>query len=329
MKNTNITLICTTKNEEETILDWLKSLEEQTRLPDEVIIVDGGSTDRTVELIKESMRSSRLNIKLIVTPGANIAQGRNTAIRNAIHDIVVSTDAGCKLNPHWLENIVKPFEEDPTVDVVSGIYLPWYENEFQEVAGYIIFPEVDKLDAEKFLPSSRSVAFKKRVWEHAGGYPVCLYTAEDTLFDLKLKMLGMKFVLAREAIVYWKVRENLKEIFRQHFNYAKGDGEALIRVKLFASIYLSSLLVLVLAMLFGGNPLYWVIIIISLLFGLWHKGVRKIKRKTIKRVVYGYLITFTVFLGLFTGYIVGLINRERNPQLRRCLEKWWSIGVES
>jgi len=322
-----VSLICTVRNEEETILDWLESLANQTRSPDEVIIVDGGSTDRTVELIREFMRNSKLNIRLIIAPDANIAQGRNVAIKNSKYNIIASTDAGCKLHPQWLENLVKPFEKDPSVVVVSGVYLPWYENEFQEVAGYIIFPEVDKLDPQRFLPSSRSVAYKKEAWKRIGGYPECLYTAEDTLFDLKLKKLGMKFVLARNAIVYWKVRRNLKEIFKQHYKYAKGDGEALICVKNPLLIYLSLLLILVFATLWASNLFYWIIVVMLALLGLWFKGIRKIKRKTIKRVVYGYMVVFAILLGLSIGYVVGLINRMLNPQLRQCLKDWWSIGV--
>lgn len=326
-KKAKISLICTVKNEKETILDLLESLEGQSRLPDEVVIVDGGSTDRTVELIKEFMKRSKLNIRLIVAPGANIAQGRNIAIENSTYDVIVSTDAGCRLHPRWLENIVRPFEEDPSVDVVSGVYLPWHENEFQEVAGYIIFPEVDRHDPQKFLPSSRSVAFKKEAWRRVGGYPKYLYTAEDTLFDLKLKRLGMKFVLARNAIVYWRVRKNLREIFKQHFNYAKGDGEAFIRVRRYLLVYSSLLLVLVLAALFGGNPLSWITVLLLVLLGLWFKGVKKVRRKTIKRVMYGYLVVFVILLGLSTGFIAGLINRIRNPWLRQYLKEWWSASV--
>lgn len=319
-----VSLICTVKNEEETILDWLESLENQSRLPDEVVIVDGGSTDRTVELIKEFMKRSKLNILLIVAPGANIAQGRNIAIENSTHDIIACTDAGCRLHPHWLENIVKPFEEDPSVDVVSGVYFPWYENEFQEVAGYIIFPEVNKLDPQKFLPSSRSVAFKKEAWRRVGGYPKCLYTAEDTLFDIKLKKMGMRFVLVRDAIVYWKVRRNLKEIFKQHFNYAKGDGEALIRVKEFAVLNLLMVIVLSMMILFWNSLLFWTTIVSLILAGLWYRWIRKIKRKSFKRIEYGYLVALVILLGFSIGYVVGLINRICNPKLRHCLKEWWN-----
>jgi glycosyltransferase involved in cell wall biosynthesis len=326
-KKVNVSLICTVKNEEETILDWLKSLEKQTRLPDEVIIVDGGSTDRTVELIEGFREDSKLNIKLIVAPSTNIAQGRNLAIKNSTYNVIVSTDAGCRHDLRWLENLVKPFEENPSIDVASGVYLPWYENELEEAAGDIIFPEVDKLSAESFLPSSRSVAFKKEAWELVGGYPECLRTAEDTLFDLKLKALGMRFVLAKEAIVYWKVRENIRKIFKQHFNYAKGDGEAFIHVRTFAFLYSLLSLVLVLTVILWSNPMYWIGFISLSLFSLWFKYVRKINRKNVKKMTYGYLVAFTVLLGLLTGYLIGLVNRVCNSRLRYCLRGWWSTGI--
>ena len=44
---------------------------------------------------------------------------------------------------------------------------------------------------ETFLPSGRSIAFKKSAWKEVGGYPENLYTGEDTLFDLKLKEKGL------------------------------------------------------------------------------------------------------------------------------------------
>ena len=73
--------------------------------------------------------------------------------------------------------------------------------------------------------------------------------------------------------------------------------------------------------------MYWIAFISLSLFSLWFKYVRKIKRKNVKKVAYGYLVAFMVLLGLFTGYFIGLVNRVRNPRLRHCLRKWWSTGV--
>ena len=95
----NVSVIVTTLNEAGSIHRLLDSLAAQTRLPDEVVICDGGSTDGTVELLEAERR---FPLRLIQRPGANISQGRNTAIRAAHGPVIAVTNAGVRLDPHWL-----------------------------------------------------------------------------------------------------------------------------------------------------------------------------------------------------------------------------------
>jgi len=300
-----VSIICTVKNEKETIEALLESIVKQTRFPDEIVIVDGGSSDGTVEIIRGYM--DRLPIKLIVAPAVNIAQGRNIAVKNARYNVIASTD-GCRLEPNWLINIVKPFEKSD-VDVVSGMYIPWCESEFEEIASYLIFPNIDKLDPSKFLPSARSIAFKKEVWKEVGGYPEWLRTAEDTLFDLKLRRLGMKFALAREAIVYWRVRKNIKEIFKQFYNYAKGDGQVFLFPQRYLAGYAVAITFLLLATKFGHSILFWFFITLSVFAGLWIKHLRKVRKSSPKRLLTALLIALTIEAGILLGYPRGILTR--------------------
>lgn len=88
----------------------------------------------------------------------------------------------------------------------------------------------DKLN-RSFLPSSRSLAFRKKAWKQVGGYPENLDTAEDLVFAQVLKQSGMAIDIACEAIVYWPQKRTWLEAFWQLFRYAQGDGQALyIRV---------------------------------------------------------------------------------------------------
>jgi arylsulfatase A-like enzyme len=68
------------------------------------------------------------------------------------------------------------------------------------------------------------VGFKRQAWLAAKGYPEWLYAAEDTLFNIRLRQLGFKFAFCREAIVRWRPRSTWRGLFRQHFNYARGNG---------------------------------------------------------------------------------------------------------
>jgi glycosyltransferase involved in cell wall biosynthesis len=79
----------------------LDALAAQTRPPDEVVIADGGSRDSTLAILREYDEAGRLPLRVIEAPGANIAQGRNAAIRAASGEIIVSTDAGVHCEPDW------------------------------------------------------------------------------------------------------------------------------------------------------------------------------------------------------------------------------------
>jgi glycosyltransferase involved in cell wall biosynthesis len=303
-----VSLICTIKNEKQTIRDLLESMGKQTRLPDEIIIVDGGSTDGTTEIIREYMKT--LPIKLIISCEANIAKGRNIAIKNATYSIIASTDGGCKLDQKWFQNIVSPLEESDS-DVVCGVYAPWYESEFEEIASYLIFPSIKKLNPKTFLPSGRSVAFTKKAWEVAGGYPEWLSTAEDTLFDLKLRESGMRFTLATNAIVYWRVRHNTKQIFKQYYYYAKGEGVEFLFPKYYLPRYLLASISLFLAIEFWYDGQFWLLLISLLLVGFWIKHLRKVKKSSIKRILCALRIASTIEVALIFGYSSGILTRIR------------------
>lgn len=217
--------VTTVFNEEDSIEVLFKSLLNQTKIPDEIIVVDAGSTDNTIRRIKKCKKwFKKVSFKIFVKNG-NRSTGRNHAVKNAKSEIIAVSDAGCSLEKDWFEKITKALD-NPKIDVVAGFYLPITHNVFQVcLATYTCVPK-DKITKD-FLPSSRSIAFKKSVWESVGGYPEYLDTCEDLVFAKNLKRCGMNFSLESRAIVWWPQRENFIEAAKQFFAYAKGDGEAL------------------------------------------------------------------------------------------------------
>lgn len=98
-----VSLIATVFNEQENVEFWLDSLLAQSKIPDEIVIVDGGSNDGTWELLqKRSAEEPRLKI---FQRTCNISQGRNLAIENARGDIIVVTDAGCVYDRDWFREL--------------------------------------------------------------------------------------------------------------------------------------------------------------------------------------------------------------------------------
>lgn len=217
-----VSLISTVKDASSHIEEFAGSVAAQTRQPDEVIVVDGGSTDGTPELLR---RAGAEAITVIEEPGANIARGRNLAIAAATHDVIAVTDADCVLDPRWLERILEPIEAG--ADVSMGFYLPITEGFLQECMASVNLPfDASEIDARSFMPSGRSVAFRRGSIEAAGGYPEWLEIGEDMWVDHRWRQLGLDMRFAPDAIARWRLRPTLRATWTQYFRYARGDAHA-------------------------------------------------------------------------------------------------------
>src|SRR3989344_1287819 len=106
MGKIKISLIATTLNESASISRFLQSVAKQTRFPDEVIIVDGGSQDDTVQIMRQWAKNFP-DVKIIEKTSINIATGRNIAIANSRYNYIAASDAGCILDPLWLQYLIK------------------------------------------------------------------------------------------------------------------------------------------------------------------------------------------------------------------------------
>jgi len=256
-----ISIIATVLNESESIQNLLDSLAQQTCQPDEIVITDGGSSDQTVAILQRY--TDRLPLRVLVVAGCNISAGRNRAIEAAQGDIIAVTDAGVRLERDWLEKLVQPLVVDSSLQVAGGFFKADPHNVFEAAMGATVLPLVDEIDPATFLPTSRSVAFRKTAWAAVGGYPEWLDFCEDLIFDLRLKQVFKKFAFASDAVVHFRPRGTLRSFYKQYYLYARGDGKADLWRKRHLIRYLTYLVAAPLVFLLGVfvHPLLWLLVI--------------------------------------------------------------------
>jgi glycosyltransferase involved in cell wall biosynthesis len=217
-----VSVVATVLNEADTITSLLGSLLHQTKNPTEIIVVDGGSSDGTYEVLKDiEEKNKKVRIYKSMT---NIAQGRNLAIDKAKYKVIAQIDGGCIASPDWLEKIVKPLQ-DKKIGVSAGFYKMVTENLIQEASAPFLGVTPERFDPRSFLPSGRSIAFRKSVWEEVGGYSENLQWGEDTLFNYHILKKGIKIARVPNATVSWSPPNTLPEVFNKFYMYAIGDAQ--------------------------------------------------------------------------------------------------------
>jgi len=244
-----LSLVITVKNERESIDALISSIDVQSDPPDELVIVDGGSSDGTYEALLERL-SKFPNAKVLKAPGTNISQGRNHGIRAARYQLVAVTDAGCRLDRDWTAAIRKAFQKDAKLACIYGAVRPEAENAYEECAGVLSLARSFGKRSGHITPSARSMAFRMEAFEEVGGFPENIYTGEDVLFVERIRNLGRPVLYLPEALVFWRPRENLLGIFHQFRSYAVGG----VRAGLLGKLYL--------------RPLLW-LVLLTAMFVLW------------------------------------------------------------
>lgn len=326
-----ISLVCTVRDEADNITELIDSMLAQSLSPDEIVINDCQSRDATPQIITGYIATGA-PIRL-VRGGHNIPSGRNNAIRHARGAIIACTDAGLRLDPHWLERITAPIRQD-IADVVGGFFRPAPRSLFELALGATNYREAEEIDPARFLPFGKSCAFRREAWEQAGGYPEWANHCEDVLFALALKRLGFRFAFAPDALVFFRPRSSLTAFARQYYFYARGDGVAGLWTLRHAVRYATYSVAAMLLLASRRHP--WALALIAAGVGAYvHTPLWRLHRRapaldatgTLRVALLIPVIRLVGDVAKMIGYPVGVAQRLRSASLRRAVAQYWKSGA--
>ncbi len=240
-----ISVIIPVYNAETTIERCLGHMFSQERPPEETILIDNNSSDRSVELIKEFIHShSNCNIILEHESKKGPGAARNKGLLKATGDIIAFTDADCFVHKDWLKNLLKVYGETGADGVggVAEIFCPVTASEKLQAIDHIMPGELLGASMEeKYSALFNGLAvitfngsYKKEALDKAGGFDEDLsVTGEDVDLCMRIFQQGGKLIVWHPEVQVWHMprkkfmlyakrifqyREILARLLKKHFN---------------------------------------------------------------------------------------------------------------
>ncbi len=210
----------------------------QLEYPDyEVLVVDDGSTDDTLEIASrwEGQRGSGL-FRVITKPNGGKASALNAGIAHSMHPLVMCMDADSYLEPRTLLKSARHFR-DPAVGAVAGNVK--VENRGSIVTRLQALEYIEGLNmprrAQGFIAAVNIVPgpvglFRREALEEIGGYDTDTY-AEDADLTLKMMAAGWRVEYEDQAIAWSEAPETWRDLTQQRYRWTRGILQAIRKRK--------------------------------------------------------------------------------------------------
>ena len=219
-----ISVVIPALNEEKLLPKTLASLQALDRKPDEILVVDASSTDKTVEI------SKNMGAHVITVPKGTIGFSRQKGIETATGDVIAFTDADALLPHDWLNRIEGALTKTGVVGYFGGFrvfdgppFYRWYINAVQPRVNEFLFFRMP-------MATGQNMAFFKKTTIAVGGIPTNFKMAEDIEIARRLMTAG-KIIFTQKEYVEASGRRGFEKglflrvfkVFILYFLFRKAD----------------------------------------------------------------------------------------------------------
>jgi glycosyltransferase involved in cell wall biosynthesis len=219
-----VSIIIPTYNSEKTVEKCLLSLNEQTTRLFEIIVVDGGSKDATIEIMRKFD-----NIKLVINekshrPGSS----RNLASKIAEGDIFLFIDSDCIADRRVVEYHLKSYEKRDDIIGVKGAVRSLEKCQISDfVQKQLMASQWLNLNPDgimRLFHAGTNFSILKSVFLN-NKFKETLVSCEDTELFIRLKKNGLKVLYEPRAFVYHRHPTTLEELFKQRKWHGEGISQ--------------------------------------------------------------------------------------------------------
>lgn len=230
-----LSIVLPVRNEQAHVGAVLAQLEEQEYPRDrfEVMVAIGSSTDKTIDVVEEFRKRTRLSVRILDNPLQLSSAGRNIGARNACGDFVIFVDGHCQiLSKKLLSDAASLFEKTEADCLCRPQPLTATDNSlFQNVVarvrasrlGHGTDSTIYSTEQEGLVnPSSAGAMYRRTVFERIGFYDESFDACEDVEFNHRVWKAGLRSYISPKLKVVYHPRSNIRLLGRQMMRYGRG-----------------------------------------------------------------------------------------------------------
>jgi glycosyltransferase involved in cell wall biosynthesis len=201
----NISVVVIARNEEKSIVKTLQSLQTQSLLPDEVIVVDNASVDSTAEIVRD------YGAAVVYEPITIRGKARNTGFLKTKGKFVGICDADFVLDPNWLKFLYQNICADENIGGVSGLLLALNKEK--------LVPRLINLSCQTPRLANAIMMYRRQAVLEAGLWNPTLHNAEDVELAWRVLNKGYKISNEPRAKAYHHWPEKLSKFLKRQYEY--------------------------------------------------------------------------------------------------------------
>ncbi len=308
--STKVSIIITARNEEQKIeaciLDILA--QEYPNHLMEVLVMDDHSNDRTAN-VAESIQDDRVKVTRLYDQKLLVAYKKRAiteAIKKSTGDLIITTDADCRMNKFWLASIVSEYEQGDFKFISGPVAYFDKSNFFQKLqtAEFFYLIGIGASCLGNKIPGNcngANIAYEKAVFNEVGGYKGIddIASGDDELLLHKIMAIYPKqitFLKSKEAVVQTDAKETWAEFLAQRRRWAskatRYQSKYLMAIALGIFVVSLALLVAIPIALFLPELWYTILICfaIKIPFDMFFGGIIGVFMGKAKFIPYGLLV---------------------------------------
>lgn len=277
---TKVSILIAARNEEDKIFNTIKDILAQDYPADlmELIVVDDHSSDQTSEIV---LSFADRGVKLIVlNEDKPLNSYKKKAITEAIKlsdsELIITTDADCRMSPAWLKTIIGFYESGNYKMISSPVIYFEEKSKFEEMQtlDFLFLSGLGAAGIGNKMPSTCSganLAYQREVFYELKGFQGIdeLASGDDELFLHKVASVypdGIGFCKSRDATVNTHAKSDLKEFIQQRKRWASKSTKYKnkIIVVIGVSVWIFNFMIFFSSILGFFNPYFWYLGLISI-----------------------------------------------------------------